>query len=193
MTALCAPALPALGERVLLRDGSAVLVREVRPSDAALLADGFARLSEQSRRFRFLTAKRELTPRDLRYLTDVDHVDHDAIGAVSEADGRGVGVARYVRARCDHRSAEVAVTVIDDWQHRGLGTHLLARLTARARCAGIHSFTALVAADNEAMIAMLRDGKAGVELAHVEADSLEYEVSLAPFAASLDRALSARL
>ena len=54
--------------------------REVSGDDATLLADGFARLSEQSRRMRFLFAKKILTPAELRYLTEVDHRDHEALG-----------------------------------------------------------------------------------------------------------------
>jgi RimJ/RimL family protein N-acetyltransferase len=118
---------PARGKRVVLRDGSTVLIRPVRSTDAPLLADGFARMSPQSRWMRFLGTKTSLSAAELRYLTDVDHHDHEAIGALSAADGRGVGIARYVRDTNDPRSAEIAVTIVDDWQGRGLGTELLAR------------------------------------------------------------------
>ena len=70
--------LPILcpGQTTVLRDGSEVLIRPVRPGDAELLAEGFERLSPESRRLRFLTAKDVLRPAELRYLTDVDHHDH---------------------------------------------------------------------------------------------------------------------
>jgi RimJ/RimL family protein N-acetyltransferase len=119
------------GRPVVLRDGSEVLIRQIQPADAALLADGFARLSVQSRWLRFLTAKRELSMAELRYLTHIDHHDHEAIGAVNRADGRGVGVARYIRDPEDPEAAHVAVTVIDAWQRRGVGTELLTRLSRR--------------------------------------------------------------
>src|SRR5262249_54916369 len=77
---------------VALRDGSAVLLRQVRSTDAALVADGFARLSPRSRQLRFLTAKNRLSAAELRYFTDVDHHDHEALVAVNPADGRGVGI-----------------------------------------------------------------------------------------------------
>ena len=54
-------------------------------------------------------------------------------------------------------AAEIAVTVIDDWQGRGLGTELLARLSERACQEGIRRFTAAVAADNAAMAGLLRN------------------------------------
>ncbi len=93
-------------------------------TDAPLLADGFARLSDASRQMRFLTKKKELFPAELRYFTDVDHHDHEALGALDHAGGRGVGIARYVRDTEDPQAAEIAVAIVDDWQGRGLGTEL---------------------------------------------------------------------
>jgi RimJ/RimL family protein N-acetyltransferase len=172
----------AAGRHVVLRDGSEVVIRQVRSSDAPLLADGFARLGPESRRLRFLRRKDELTPAELRYFTDVDHHDHEALGAVDHADGRGVGVARYVRDASDPHSAEIALTIVDDWQGRGLGTELLAQLSGRARAAGIRRFTALVSADNAAMTALLRSVRAGP--VHREYGTVEYEIPLAPAAES---------
>src|SRR4249920_3294227 len=61
------------GRPVALRDGSRVLIRQVQSTDAPLLADGFARLSPQSRQMRFLTTKKELSCAELRYYCYVDH------------------------------------------------------------------------------------------------------------------------
>lgn len=166
----------ARGKRVILRDGSKVLIRPVRSGDAPLLADGFARLSPQSRWMRFLGTKTSLSAAELRYFTEVDHHDHEAIGALSAADGRGVGIARYVRDSNDPQSAEIAVTILDDWQGRGLGTELLARLSDRARQAGIDRFTALVGAENTAMAGLLR--KMGACLVGRGPGTVEYEVAL---------------
>jgi RimJ/RimL family protein N-acetyltransferase len=88
---------------------------------------------------------------------DVDHHDREALAALNHADGRGVGIARYIRHADDPHAAEIAVTIVDDWQGRGLGTELLMRLSGRARCEGIHRFTALVAEDNTAMAGLLRN------------------------------------
>ena len=163
-----------------LRDGSKVVIRQVSRDDAPLLADGFARLSPQSRRLRFLYRKDELTPAELRYLTDIDHHDHEALGALDHPGGRGIGVARYVRDTADPHAAEIAVTIVDDWQGRGLGTELLARLSGRARAEGIRRFTALVSADNTAMAALLR--RASADPIHREHGTVEYEIPLAPAA-----------
>lgn len=76
---------------------SAVLIRPVRGADAPLLADGSARLSERSRRLRFLGRKRTLTEADLRFFTDVDHRDHEALDHIGGGGvGRhGSGIAEY--------------------------------------------------------------------------------------------------
>ena len=122
------PRSAVTGRPVVLRDGPTVLIRPVRPVDARLLADGFARLSARSRQLRFLTPKKELSPAELCYSTDVDHHDHEALGALDHPGGRGAGVARYIRDADDPQAAEIAVTIIDDWQGRGLGPELVAPL-----------------------------------------------------------------
>ncbi|HXZ75460.1 MAG TPA: GNAT family N-acetyltransferase [Streptosporangiaceae bacterium] len=168
----------ASGGRAVLRDGSKVVIRQVQCDDTPLLADGFARLSPESRRLRFLRRKDELSAAELRYFTDIDHHDHEALGALDHPGGRGVGVARYVRDTGDPHAAEIAVTIVDDWQGRGLGTELLARLSGRARAAGIHRFTALVSADNQAAAGLLRGARGDV--VRREHGTVEYEIPLAP-------------
>src|SRR4051794_17859923 len=136
-------------QRIVLRDGSAIVVRPVRRSDPSLLAGLFDRLSAQSRQRRYLTAKAELTTAELRYLTDVDHHGHEALVALSR-DGRAVGVARFVRSPAQPNSAEVAITIVDEWQSRELGTELVTRLVERAREEGVHRFVALISKENQA-------------------------------------------
>ena len=167
---------PSEGRPVRLRDGSAVLIRPVRPEDAGLLEDGFARLSDRSWRLRFLGPKEALSAAELRYFTDVDHRDHEALGALDHARGGGVGIARYVRDREDPHAAEIAVTVIDGWQGRGLGTELLAQLSDRARQAGISRSTATTAYGNAAMARLLQN--MGAELAGYGPGTVDYEVAL---------------
>jgi RimJ/RimL family protein N-acetyltransferase len=149
----------------------------VQPADASLLADGFARLSEQSRRLRFLGRKDNLTVAELRYLTCVDHRDHEALGALS-SDGRGIGVARYIRDTEDPGRAELAVTVVDEWHGRGLGTKLLELLSSRARAEGVDRFTATVASENIASIRLVRS--AGGVLVSGSRGTREYEIWLVP-------------
>ncbi|GAA2541937.1 GNAT family N-acetyltransferase [Pseudonocardia hydrocarbonoxydans] len=146
------------GREDMLRDGRRVTLRAVQPADAALLAAGFARLSEESRFRRFLSPLRRLTPRQLEFLTRVDHRDHEAIGAVAVEGGveTGVGVARFVRSAVRPHEADLALTVSDEWQGRGLGGLLLRRLARRAREEGVTRFTADVLAANGAVLHLLR-------------------------------------
>ena len=122
-------------------------------------------------------AKNVLTAREVTYLTDVDHHDHEALGALDQANGRGVGIARYVRDASDPQAAEIAVTIVDDWQGRGLGAELLSQLADRARQEGIRRFTALVTAGNTAMTRLLRNISA--EFVRYGPDTVEYEIALA--------------
>jgi RimJ/RimL family protein N-acetyltransferase len=149
-------------------------IRPIEPGDRAAFIAAFERLSPQSRFRRFLSPHDKLSAAELRYFTEVDHHDHEALVAVDVDAGEGVGVARYVRDRERPESAEIAVAVADDWQGRGIGTELLHRLADRARAEGIRRFTALMLADNEPMIHLLGDlgetrvvdqGQGAVELA----------------------------
>ena len=142
------------GEYVLLSDGSEVLVRPVRPEDKPLFAAGWSALSEHSVYTRFLASRPALSVDELAYFTEIDHVDHEAIVALDAASGDGVGVARYVRHRDRPHVAEAAVTVVDAWQHRGLGGKLLRRLRARAAENGVGVFSASLFASNDAMLAL---------------------------------------
>jgi GNAT superfamily N-acetyltransferase len=162
----------------MLCDGSAVVIRPVQRTDAGRVADGFARMSSESRRLRFLLPKKVLSAAELRYFTDIDHHDHEALGALDQNDGRGVGIARYVRQVDDPHAAEVAIAVIDEWHRSGLGTLLLARLSERARQEGIRRFTGLVSAENVAMLALLRGFGAAVTQVSCESGTCEYELSL---------------
>jgi GNAT superfamily N-acetyltransferase len=178
---------PPIHVEVSLRDGSRVLIRRLRPADAPEVQAAFARLSEESRRLRFLTAKPSLSDSELRYLTDVDGSRHEAICAIDPASGQGVGIGRFVRDEPGSPRAEVAVTVVDAWQRRGLGTILLETLAERAREEGISEFTALVAADNRSMNMLLDQLGAPVHRLRRLGEALEYEIEVAP------RGLGARL
>jgi len=136
-----------------LHDGSEVVIRPLEPDDREALADGFERLSPESRYRRFFGPMPELRERDLDYLMRVDHTDHEALIAVDAATGDGVGVARFVRIGPE--VAEPAIVVVDDWQGRGVGGRLLDALTARAQEEGIRRFEAPVLAANVEAIRLL--------------------------------------
>lgn len=141
-------------EYVQLDDGSEVLIRPLRPEDKPLLAEGFQHLSTDTVYKRFLQPRGALTPGELAALTEIDHVDHEAFGAIDPVTGQGVGVARYVRDAERPHVAEPAVVVVDAWQGRGLGAKLLRRLCDHATANGIRIFSAPLLASNEAIIAL---------------------------------------
>jgi RimJ/RimL family protein N-acetyltransferase len=125
-----------------------VTIREIRPSDAEELAAAHGRLSPESVRRRYLSPKPRLSARELRYLTEVDGVDHVALVAI---DGEDIlGVARFVRSTEDPASAEAAIVVSDARQGQGLGRELGLALADAARARGIRRFTATMLRDNVA-------------------------------------------
>jgi GNAT superfamily N-acetyltransferase len=136
----------------LLRDGTRVLIRPLTPADGVELRRGLDHLSPQSAYRRFLGTPPSLNGKTLHYLTDVDHVNHEALGAEDPTTGRGVGVARFVRSVEQPTHAEIALAIADDHQHRGLGTLLLDHLATHARTVGLTTFTGLVLADNTPML-----------------------------------------
>lgn len=141
-----------------LRDGTPVMLRPIVPEDKADLLDGFERLSPDSRYRRFMTSTGKLDDRVLRYLTEIDYVDHFAwVAFDAGAPGRpGVGVSRYVRLRGEPAVAEAAVTVVDDWHHRGLGRLLLEALVPVALENGITTFRGYLLVENHPMAELLR-------------------------------------
>lgn len=145
-------------EECVLDDGTEVELRLVRPDDKPLMLAAWERLSPESRYRRFFSAKGVLTSEELRYLTELDNVDHLAIGASCRRGGETValGVARFVRMADRPDMADAAVTVVDDVQRLGLGRLLLTRLVAAARERGIERFRCDVLATNEGMRRLLR-------------------------------------
>jgi GNAT superfamily N-acetyltransferase len=139
-----------------LRDGTPILVRPIGPTDKDLLRQGFQNLSGQSRLRRFLVPTSTLTEHDLDYLTSLDYWDHFAWGALrGDRPTEGMGVARYIRLAGEPTVAEAAVTVLDEYQRRGLGTYLLGLLIAAAAIAGVTTFRAYVQEENVPMRKLL--------------------------------------
>lgn len=160
----------------MLHDGSAVAIRPIEPADGPRIREIWDAMSADSRRRRFLAPANEVSDEDIRYLVDVDHKRHEALLAL-DPTGRAVGVARYVRTPGDRTSAEVAVVVVDDWHHRGVGTALLDGLTERAREQGIERYSAIVSADNEIVLRAL-DRAGAVRTATTDEGEIEFSIPL---------------
>ena len=161
-------------DRAHLRDGSTVIIRPIVAGDRELLRSGFEQLSERSRYLRFQAPLTTLGERQLDYLTDVDHHDHEALLALDPGAGDIVGVARFVRVT--DGVAECAVAVTDDWQGRGVATELLDRLLVRAREEGVERFSALVLAENAEALRLLE--RLGDTVQHRVGSQVELDIEL---------------
>jgi acetyltransferase len=128
-----------------------ILLRRITPEDKDALVAGLGHLSERSVYQRFLAPKPRLTSSELRYLTEVDFVDHYALVAtLARSPQVVVGVGRWVRSTESPADAEIAIVVADDLQGRGVGTQLGRALTEAARARGIERFTASMLPSNQA-------------------------------------------
>ena len=138
----------------MLRDGSTLAVRPIRPDDEGDLASFFTDLSMESRIFRFFAAIRNADAL-AKQLVNVNYTTRYGILAVAGADRRIVGHAMYVEI--GPRKAELALAVADAYQGRGLGTILLGQLCEAAAEAGIEVLEAIVRPENHHMLKLLRE------------------------------------
>ena len=159
-------------------EGVRVLFRPISGEDKRRLRDGFERLSPQSRYRRFFRHIDHLSEKDLRYLTEVDFVDHVAWIALlpDEAGEPGIGAARWIRVAQEPDVAEAAVTVVDDWHGRGIGKTLLFLLARSARARGIRAFRAWVMGENRPILGVL--GDLGVRYGAWEGGVVQVDVPL---------------
>jgi GNAT superfamily N-acetyltransferase len=164
-----------------LPDGAPVVIRLIRPDDKGMLSDGLRRLSPQSAQRRFLTPKRSFSRAELRYLTEVDGRDHVALVAEypCHPTRRLIAVARFVKLADRPDAAEVAVTVADEWQGRGLGSLLGKHLSHLARNRGITRFTATMASENTPAHRLMAKLTAHLQQHHVGGGVDELELDLA--------------
>lgn len=144
---------------VHLRDGTEAVVVPLLPANREALQHEYEHLSPETRFGRFLSAVPELSDGMLdRLVGDVDGVDHVALVLlILTEDGTELplGLARIVRYPDDPTAADVAVTVVDEWQGRGVATALL-EVLMRQRPPGVERIVTVIEASNTASLAMLR-------------------------------------
>lgn len=134
-----------------LADGTKVLLRPVRPEDKPLFVEGMGRLSDRSRRMRFLAHTERLSRSQLAYLTEVDQRDHRAWGVL--ANGKPIAVGRLVRI--GDEEAEVAITVVDEWQGKGIGEMMIRFLAVLARDVGFRRLVFVSIPENQGIARLL--------------------------------------
>ena len=162
----------------LVVDGVELVLRPIRPEDAQLELEFVEALSPQSRRMRFQSGLRTLTPAMLARFTQIDYDREMALVAVENDAGRTreVGVARYIRLP-DGESCEYAIAIADEWQGRGLGYAMMKRLIEVARERGIHHMLGWVLSRNSSMLKMC--GELGFRIMGDADDTLTRRVELA--------------
>jgi RimJ/RimL family protein N-acetyltransferase len=135
-----------------LRNGQRVEIRSQRPLDRRDLEAALARMSDESLYRRFFGARRQFSEKEAEYFLDIDFVNHVALVAVADENGKQaiVGAGRYVVVQPGQ--AEVAFGVVDQYQGQGLGGALMRELVAIARHAGIRELIAEVLGSNLAML-----------------------------------------
>jgi RimJ/RimL family protein N-acetyltransferase len=154
-----------------------VRIRLLEDGETSPVLAVFAGLDDRSRELRFLTPKVRLTPSELCQLTHVD--GHDRVAFVAElADGRPIGIARFVRYPSDDTIADVAVAIVDRWQRRGIGTQLTRALAEHARRVCVRRFTAHVSRGNEGSLGLMRRLGGDVRTVESDAHSSEFEITL---------------
>jgi acetyltransferase len=136
-----------------LADGTPVTIRPIRAADAAIEQAFVRGLSEESRYYRFMDLLRELPPRMLQQLTDIDYHDQMALIAVTTITGEEVeiAVARYI-VLPDQADCEFAIVVADAWQRRGIAAALMRILIGAARERGLKRMTGEVLTGNTRML-----------------------------------------
>ncbi len=142
-------------------DGQTVKVRRMLPADVNQLVDIFRHLSAESIYQRFREPTAQLSPirilEEARALAQAGYSRGKgflAFAHLPQRRGAPIAGARYIRTGED--AAEVALTVRDDFQRRGVGTALLRILIEEARRDGIRYLTAQVSANNRAALSLLR-------------------------------------
>jgi len=135
-----------------LRDGRQVTIRALRSDDRDGLVSAMDRSSAESRYRRFFSPRRGFTEEQITYFVNIDFINHVALVAELEEEGRRdiIGGGRYVVVQPGR--AEVAFAVVDQYQGQGVGAALMQHLVAIARDAGLAELTAEVLADNTSML-----------------------------------------
>ncbi len=150
-----------ISRNVKLRDGTRVLLRPIKPEDADLWVQLYESLSSMSKYYRFFTSHQKPSEKLIKMYTQIDYVTNFALVAITKQDGkeRMIGVARYVLdpPKIPPENAELAVVVSDEWQSKGLGTHLLIYLLeimVKRKIKKVHGDVFL---ENQAMLKLMTE------------------------------------
>lgn len=173
-----------------LRNGGRMRVRPIRSDDTDDLMRAYERLSHESKYYRFFTARPRLPRAMAEKLTDIDHENHfawvvfDADDPDSQRQGFGIAAARLIRdaepLESGETSAEAAVTVVDDFHHRGIGRFLIELLVSTAADVGIDVLRFDVLRENAKMRGLMTGTGASVHSVPGERGVVEFRLTVPP-------------
>jgi GNAT superfamily N-acetyltransferase len=143
--------------RDVTRDGGVIALRAIRPDDKRRLCEHFRHLGPTSAYFRFFSPKRRISEQDLSSLTEIDFLRNVTLVATMSIQGaeRIVGLGQYVLDDDRSRRAQLACSVVDAYQGRGIGALLIKHVVGIARARGVSEFAADVLGDNHTMLQLL--------------------------------------
>jgi GNAT superfamily N-acetyltransferase len=161
----------------LCRNGQPVEIRALKPSDRPELLHAVGRTTAKSLYRRFFGTKRTFSEREIQYFVNIDYVNHVALVAVAKQDGQDIiiGGGRYVVVRPG--AAELAFTVVDEYQGQGIGAALMHHLVKLARNAGIKQLVADVLPDNTSMLKVFEKSGLGIKTER-EADAIHVTLEI---------------
>jgi acetyltransferase len=176
---LAIPPYPAELTERFVAGGEALVIRPIRPEDAAAHQAFFARLSPEDIRYRFFSSLRALSPELVARMTQVDYQREMAFIAAREANGDTVGVARLIREP-GTETGEFAVIVQPDMKGRGIASKLMQRIIDWARDQGVTTVIGQILADNRPMLAFIRNLGFETQLMPEDPGVVEAHLSLLP-------------
>jgi RimJ/RimL family protein N-acetyltransferase len=156
-----------------------VTIRPIHPSDNVMEGEFIRNLSAQTKHYRFLGGVKELPPAELKRLCDVDGRHSMAFVATVKTNGHEteIGVSRYAEYPTAG-AGELAITIADAWQHKGLAQLLLKQLITYAKTHGIKQLYSVEFADNTAMRELAREFGMSVRRDPGDANQVIYSLTL---------------
>lgn len=137
--------------------GKQLRIGFLHPEARIKIADGFNYMSRETVRHRFFGTKNGFSDRELRHLTEIDGVDHFALGVEEvHKPERGIAVIRMFRDEALKNEAEIAVLIIDDYQKQGLGTLLMGLCLIAAQERAIDTLRFSFLPDNQGIRRLIR-------------------------------------
>jgi RimJ/RimL family protein N-acetyltransferase len=171
-------ATPRFSHPARLRNGTAVLIRAIRPDDRQRIIDAFHKLDQETIYTRFFSAKKELSEADLGRIDAADF-EHAVVLVATLGSGDdetiiGGGAYTVLARPGEPRTAEVSFTIEEDHQGQGLSGLFMRLLTQIGRERGIQRFEAEVLAGNAAMLKVFQ--RSGLPMTQQSEDGVVHVV-----------------